>query len=151
MTYSPRRYKTTPGFFKIKKHNSEMSNQQQGRILEIGELERIPTQSGKEFLKRKLVLQTESQYPEEIAFEFVQAHVDIPLTFQAGETVIVYFDLTGRKWQDKHFVGARGWKIERVGGEQPQPQAAQSAPQAAPAPAKDDADDIFGNNDQLPF
>ena len=121
-----------------------MSNQQQGRILEIGELERIPTQSGKEFLKRKLVLQTESQYPEEIAFEFVQAHVDIPLTFQAGETVIVYFDLTGRKWQDKHFVGARGWKIERVGGEQPQPQAAQSAPQAAPI--DDSAEALFGQS-----
>lgn len=128
-----------------------MSNQQQGRILTVGELESIPTKSGSAFLKRKLVLETESQYPEEIAFEFVQAHVDIPLTFQAGETVIIYFNLTGRKWQDKHFVGARGWKIDRVGGKQPAPQA-QSAQQAVTAPAKDDAADIFTDEDlELPF
>jgi len=130
-----------------------MSNQQQGRIIEIGELESIPTKSGSAFLKRKLVIKTESQFPEEIAFEFVQAHVDIPLTFQAGETVIVYFNLTGRKWQDKHFVGARGWKIERIGGEQPeQPAPLPEYNVSISVPVVDDsAQALFGNPDDLPF
>jgi hypothetical protein len=99
-----------------------MSNSVTGRIAVIGESESIPTKSGSPFLKRQLVIETEDRYPQLIAFEFVQAHVDVPASHKVGELVEVFFDLQGRKWENKYYVSARGWKIAAVGAA-PQPPA----------------------------
>jgi hypothetical protein len=92
-----------------------MSNSITGRIAVIGESESIPTKSGSPFLKRQLVIETEDRYPQLIAFEFVQAHVDVPASHKVGELVEVFFDLQGRQWENKYYVSARGWKIAAVG------------------------------------
>jgi hypothetical protein len=92
-----------------------MSNSITGRIAVIGESESIPTKSGSPFLKRQLVIETEDRYPQLIAFEFVQAHVDVPVSHKVGELVEVFFDLQGRQWENKYYVSARGWKIAAVG------------------------------------
>jgi hypothetical protein len=102
-----------------------MSNSITGRIAVIGESESIPTKSGSPFLKRQLVIETEDRYPQLIAFEFVQAHVDVPASHKVGELVEVFFDLQGRQWENKYYVSARGWKIAAVGA---------NAEPVAPAP-----------------
>jgi len=125
-----------------------MSNSITGRIAVIGESESIPTKSGSPFLKRQLVIETEDRYPQLIPFEFVQAHVDVPVSHQIGEFVEVFFDLQGREWKGKYYLSARGWRIAALGANAEQPPAPTVTAQDEPGePANIGA----GEEDDLPF
>lgn len=126
-----------------------------GRVLLIGNVEEIPSKSGGEpFKKRVVVLNcTHSNYGDVYenypSFEFSGKHVDDPAAFAVGEIVTISFALQGTKYQKsandpvKYFNTISGYKIEKYQSCQtqqqapppPQPQGAQSP---APQPGKDD-------------
>lgn len=126
-----------------------------GRVLLIGNVEEIPSKSGGEpFKKRVVVLNcTHSNYGDVYenypSFEFSGKHVDDPAAFAVGEIVTISFALQGTKYQKsandpvKYFNTISGYKIEKYqrGGQTqqqaplPQPQGVQSP---APQPGKDD-------------
>lgn len=127
-----------------------------GRVLLIGNVEEIPSKSGGEpFKKRVVVLYcTHSNYGDVYenypSFEFSGKHVDDPVAFAVGEIVTISFVLQGTKYQKsaddpvKYFNTISGYKIEKYqrGGQTqqqapppPQPQGVQSP---APQPGKDD-------------
>ena len=131
-----------------------------GRVLLIGNVEEIPSKSGGEpFKKRVVVLNcTHSNYGDVYenypSFEFSGKHVDDPAAFAVGEIVTISFALQGTKYQKsandpvKYFNTISGYKIEKYQrGSQtqlqapppPQPQGVQSS---APQP---------GKYDDLPF
>jgi hypothetical protein len=145
------------GYQFTQKTISKMSNSITGRIAAIGESESIPTKSGSPFLKRQLVIETEDRYPQLIPFEFVQAHVDVPASHKVGELVEVFFDLQGRKWDEKYYVSARGWKIAAVGAQPaPQPPAptvtVETGYSVAGLPVTAEANiGAAGESDSLPF
>lgn len=132
-----------------------MANTMTGRVLLIGNVEEIPSKSGGEpFRKRVVVLNcTYSNFGEMYenypSFEFSGKHVDDPAGFAVGEIVTISFALQGTKYQKsandpvKYFNTISGYKIEkyqRVGQTQqqaPQPQQ-QGAQSPAPQPGKDD-------------
>lgn len=132
-----------------------MANTMTGRVLLIGNVEEIPSKSGGEpFKKRVVVLNcTHSNYGDVYenypSFEFSGKHVDDPAAFAVGEIVTISFALQGTKYQKsandpvKYFNTISGYKIEKYqrGGQTqqqaplPQPQGVQSP---APQPGKDD-------------
>lgn len=125
-----------------------MANTMTGRVLLIGNVEEIPSKSGGEpFRKRVVVLNcTHSNYGDVYenypSFEFSGKHVDDPAAFAVGEIVTISFALQGTKYQKsandpvKYFNTISGYKIEKYQrGSQTQPQGAQSP---APQPGKDD-------------
>lgn len=122
-----------------------------GRIYKIGDFRKVSDS----FSVQDFRIETDGQYPQKISFQLTQDRVTLIDAYRIGDLVTVHFDIRGRDWskdgKEGNMTTLNAWKIDRVGGEQPQPTAAPSAPQAAPAPAKDDADDIFSNNDPLPF
>jgi hypothetical protein len=141
---------TPSGLFKIKKKQFRMSEFKiSGRLYKIGELQRV-TES---FSVQKFRIETDDQYPQKIEFQAVNDRCTILDPYKIDDLITVHFDVRGRDWskgdREGNATNLNAWKIEREGGEQPAPQ--QSAPQAAPAPVDDDADDIFGNNAPLPF
>lgn len=138
-----------------------MANTMTGRVLLIGNVEEIPSKSGGEpFKKRVVVLNcTHSNYGDVYenypSFEFSGKHVDDPAAFAVGEIVTISFALQGTKYQKsandpvKYFNTISGYKIEKYQrGNQAQQQQAPppSQTQGAQPPAQQP-----GQNDDLPF
>ena len=136
-----------------------MANTMTGRVLLIGNVEEIPSKSGGEpFKKRVVVLNcTHSNYGDVYenypSFEFSGKHVDDPADFAVGEIVTISFALQGTKYQKsandpvKYFNTISGYKIEKYQrGGQTQQQAPPPQQQGAQPPAQQS-----GQNDDLPF
>lgn len=128
-----------------------------GRVLLIGNVEEIPSKSGGEPFKKRIVVLncTHSNFGEVYenypSFEFSGKHVDDPSSFAVGEIVTISFALQGTKYQKsandpvKYFNTISGYKIEKYQrGGQMQQQAPPQQPQGAqsPAPQPDNADDL---------
>lgn len=115
-----------------------MSNQLSatGQILKIGQVEQVSDK----FRKRELIIKTdtESQYPQTVAFQLTQDRVDKIDGYRAGDTVTVHFNLRGREWTSpqgevKYFNTLEVWRVERASGEQaPQPTTAQPGADGLP-------------------
>ncbi|MTH29512.1 DUF3127 domain-containing protein [Myroides pelagicus] len=91
-----------------------------GRIKLIGHTQDISSS----FRKREVVVTTEDQYPQHILIEFTQDRVGLLDTFQVGEPVRVSINLRGREWvspqgETRYFNTIQGWRIEKLGAEQP--------------------------------
>ena len=78
-----------------------------GEIVHIGEVEQIP--GGAE--KRIFVVESEGQYPQQIAFELFKDKISLINPFKVGEIVTAYFNLRGREWKGKWYVNLQAWKI----------------------------------------
>lgn len=110
-----------------------MSNQLSatGQILKIGQVKQVSDK----FRTRELIIKTdtESQYPQTVAFQLSQDRVDKIEGYQVGDTVTVHFNLRGREWTNtqgevKYFNTLDVWRVERASGEQAQqPATAQQA------------------------
>lgn len=125
----------------------------------IGNVEEIPSKSGGEPFKKRIVVLncTHSNFGEVYenypSFEFSGKHVDDPADFAVGEIVTISFALQGTKYQKsandpvKYFNTISGYKIEKYQrGNQAQQQAPppqQGVQPPAPQTGKDD--------DDLPF
>ena len=134
-----------------------MANTMTGRVLLIGNVEEIPSKSGGEpFKKRVVVLNcTHSNYGDVYenypSFEFSGKHVDDPADLAVGEIVTISFALQGTNYQMsandpvKYFNTISGYKIEKYQrGGQTQQQAPPQQPQGTQSPATqpDNADDL---------
>lgn len=137
-----------------------MANTMTGRVLLIGNVEEIPSKSGGEpFKKRVVVLNcTHSNYGDVYenypSFEFSGKHVDDPADFAVGEIVTISFALQGTKYQKsandpvKYFNTISGYKIEKYqrGGQTQQQATPPPQPQGVQSPAPQP-----GKYDDLPF
>jgi len=126
----------------------------QGKIKVIGETLQV-TDSYK---KRDLVITTDEQYPQHISVEFAQDKTSLLDNRVVGEDVKVSINIGGREWvnpqgETKYFNSIKGWRIEKLGTEQPQqpqqtPTPTAQTPQgnSVPTPANSEEE-----HDDLPF
>ncbi len=114
------------------------------------------------FTKQELILQTNEQYPQTIAVEFVQDRIDLLNDIKPGEDVKISINIRGREWVNpegvtKYFVSINGWRIEKLGAAAPASGQAVAPAQNMPVNesfnqqatdlSKDDDDEV----DDLPF
>lgn len=150
-----------------------MANQITGRIIEIGQIVQIPSESGgSPFTKREFILDAttydpytgeRNEYENVIPLEFSGDKCAELDRFNHGDVVTVSFMIQGRSWtnqdgEPKRMAAIRCYKIEGRGGvsqsqqatsvQQPAPQPTyQQPPQNFPPPV-----DTNGNvKDDLPF
>lgn len=123
-----------------------------GRVLLIGNVEEIPSKSGGEPFKKRIVVLncTHSNFGEVYenypSFEFSGKHVDDPADFAVGEIVTISFALQGTKYQKsandpvKYFNTISGYKIEKYqrGGQTQQQAPPQQQGVQSQQPGKDD-------------
>lgn len=65
------------------------------------------------FSKRDLVLSDKSeQYPQEVPFTFMKDNCAKLNDIRLGDVVTISFDLQGREYGGRHYLTARGWKLE---------------------------------------
>ena len=123
-----------------------MANTMTGRVLSIGNVEEIPSKSGGEpFRKRVVVLNCSRSNFGEVcenypSFEFSGRHVDDPMAFAVGDICTISFAIQGTKYQKnandpvKYFNTISGYKMEAYqkrsqASSAPQPQGTQSSAQ----------------------
>lgn len=84
-----------------------------GTIKEIFEVQTFANN----FKKREFLLTTENdKYPQNIIFGCLKDKIELLESVKAGDTVTVYFDISCREWNDKHFVNLNAWKITKQSG-----------------------------------
>jgi hypothetical protein len=99
------------------------------------------------FKKRDIVICDNSQYPQDVTFQFVQDKCGILDNYKEGQDVEVSFNLRGREWADKksgeikYFNTIEGWRIELVSGD------AKEMPKKEKAESSTDTEE----DDELPF
>ena len=119
-----------------------------GRLIWKGE----PKQVSEKFTVQEFVIEVEggqwSSFPK---FQLANERCALIDNYTTGALLKVHFNVQGRKWtkegQDNYFVTLAAWKI--VGLDAAQEPSAVPAP--AVVPANDTAQEIFGNDDDLPF
>lgn len=131
---------------KIKSKNKPIQIQKimqvEGRITHIGQTETI---GEKGFTKRLLVIQTDSEYNNQLPVEFHKDKVNLLDALTIGSRVKIDINLGGREWNGKYFASITGWKIE---AQAVAPSRVATTPMATQAPQQvaDPEDD-----DLLPF
>jgi hypothetical protein len=108
-----------------------------GKIVAI-----MPTQVVSEkFSKREFVVETPSQYPQQILFQLTQDKCSLLDGLQVGQEVDVHLNIRGKSWtnpqgETKYFNTLEAWKIDVLG--------AVSTPQAKQptTPANEEEDDL---------
>lgn len=114
--------------------------QVQGTIYKIGETETFP--SG--FTKRLLVVESEGEYPQKIPMEFVKEKTSILDNYKVGDKVTVDINLRGNEYQEKFYLSAQGWKIEKSEGSTPaEPTKSANDYKATPSEAFGKGNDVF--------
>jgi len=108
-----------------------------GKIVAI-----MPTQVVSEkFSKREFVVETPSQYPQQILFQLTQDKCSLLDGLQVGQEVDVHLNIRGRSWtnpqgETKYFNTLEAWKIEVLGA------TAQTQPKQVSTPANEEEDDL---------
>ncbi len=119
-----------------------------GRLIQKEDTQRISDR----FQKREFVIEVENeknpQWNDFVKIQLIQDRCDLLENIQLNEEIKVYFNLRGRKWENKgqvtYFTNLEGWRIEKV-----QPQ--ESAVQTAPPPYKIEDIPPMPEADDLPF
>jgi len=85
-----------------------MSNTIQGKLIQV--FDKQTFDSG--FEKRDIVVETLSEYPQQIKCEIHKDKADKISQQDVDRHITVYYDLRGREWNDKYFVNVVAWKWE---------------------------------------
>lgn len=137
-------FSTQSRSFKFMTMNYEVT----GRLIQKEDTQRISDR----FQKREFVIEVENeknpQWNDFVKIQLIQDRCDLLENIQLNEEIKVYFNLRGRKWENKgqvtYFTNLEGWRIEKV-----QPQ--ESAVQTAPPPYKIEDIPPMPEADDLPF
>lgn len=117
-----------------------------GTIKLIDETQTFP--SG--FTKREFVLTTEhDKYPQELKFEVVKDRCSLLDAFEAGQKVVVNFDIRGNEYKGRYYVNLSAWKIQAADGSSSEPAKQQAGGAAEPSMSDLRKDDDF--DDEIPF
>jgi len=84
-----------------------------GKITHIFDMENFTTRDGRPFSKRKLLLESEEQYPQRI---LVTLHNDLATAFShsVGDIITAHlsFDVSSNQDHSRHFNEIRCWRID---------------------------------------
>ena len=107
------------------------------------------SKTGNEWKMQEYVLETTEQYPKKMCFNVFGADKIAQFNIQAGEEVVVSFDINAREYNGRWYNDIRAWKVERgtAGAPTPMDTPFINAPKVAVPDFSKDANDP----DELPF
>ncbi|MCA9803530.1 MAG: DUF3127 domain-containing protein, partial [Cyanobacteria bacterium HKST-UBA02] len=105
---------------------------------------------GSGFTKREFVVTTEhDKYPQDLKFEVVKDKCSLLDSFEAGQKVVVNFDIRGNEYKGRYYVNLSAWKIQAADGSSAVPAKKQAAEPAEPS--MDDLRNGDDFDDEIPF
>jgi len=95
--------------------------QLRGEVVSIKEVQVI----SEKFKKQEVILKQEGvEYDAEVPIEFIQDKgIGLVKGLKVGSSYEIDINVSGRAWNDRHFVSLKAWKVACVdGGEQSSPE-----------------------------
>ena len=105
------------------------------------------SKTGNEWKMQEYVLETTEQYPKKMCFNVFGADKIAQFNIQAGEEVVVSFDINAREYNGRWYNDIRAWRVER--GAAPAP--ADTPVINAPKVEVPDFSKAANDPDDLPF
>jgi hypothetical protein len=68
------------------------------------------------FKKRQFVITTPGDYEQDIALEFFRDKCDVLNKYKVGDSVDVWFNVTGNEYNGKYYVNLNAWRIAMTSG-----------------------------------
>jgi hypothetical protein len=68
------------------------------------------------FKKREFVVTTPGDYEQDIALEFFRDKCDVLNKYKVGDSVDVWFNVTGNEYNGKYYVNLNAWRIAMTSG-----------------------------------
>jgi len=118
-------------------------------------IEKLPQQTGQgkngAWVKQEFILETPDQYPRRVCIALWGERARDIESIQLGESLKASINVESREFNGKWYTDVKAWRIEKVGGTQPQTQV-----DTPPMPNPDDAppfipDEAEDGSDDLPF
>jgi hypothetical protein len=81
-----------------------------GKLVQVMPVESGESKSGSSWKKVTAVIETESQYPKQVAIEAWGDNVGKVTSFKIGSTLVVGLDLESRPYNGKFYSSIKGWK-----------------------------------------
>ncbi|AGO48758.1 single strand DNA binding protein [Cellulophaga phage phi46:3] len=119
----------------------------EGKIIVIGETE---TFGNNGFSKRQLVIETDENFPQKLAMDFVKDKGDLLNSYTIGQSVKVGINHRGSEYNGKYYVNLQGWRIELLGQPESKPESAVDKYEAKETPAAE-TEQSEEEEDELPF
>lgn len=91
----------------------------EGVVLQVLPVFKTQTQRG-EFVKQEVVFEQPGEFTRKVCVAFTGERIQSAAELKPGEKVKVSFNIESREWNGRWFTEARGWKIEKLQGAQPQ-------------------------------
>lgn len=89
-----------------------------GKVVRLLDAQRFTSKKdGSEIVKNTFVLETQGQYPKNIAFSVMGGDKFAQMAIVVGGTYSVSFDLESREWNGKWFTECSAWRAVRMDGE----------------------------------
>ena len=86
--------------------------QLKGQVIKIKEVQVI----SEKFKKQEVILKQEGvEYDADIPVEFIQDKgIELVKGLEVGHTYEIDINISGRAWNDRHFVSLKAWKVAKV-------------------------------------
>jgi hypothetical protein len=81
-----------------------------GKLVQVMPVESGESKSGSSWKKVTAVIETEGQYPKQVAIEAWGDNVGKVTSFKPGTTLIVGLDVESRIYNDRWYSSIKGWK-----------------------------------------
>ena len=83
-----------------------------GALIKKNELENIENKEGKKWIKQTFLLETSAEYNNKICFQlFGEEKVQLLESFQVGDYIEVFFNISSREYNGKYYHNIDAWKI----------------------------------------
>lgn len=127
-----------------------------GKLIEIYPVTSISDKFRKrEFVIEKTETKNNFDFTDYVKFQLVQDKCNLLDILQKGETIKVFFNLRGRKWEKagtiSYFTNLEAWKIEKLSAAQNNPENGNPQATDVSLPGTADFSEPAGDFDDLPF
>ena len=91
-----------------------------GSLTKKNEKENIENKAGKKWIKQTFVINTESEYNNEICFQlFGEEKVKLLEKHNLGDKIEVFFNIYSKEYNNRYYHNIDAWRIESKDSEQP--------------------------------
>ena len=86
-----------------------------GTLIKKNEIENIENKEGKKWIKQTFLLETSAEYNNKICFQlFGEEKVHLLESFQVGDYIEVFFNISSREYNGKYYHNIDAWKISSI-------------------------------------
>jgi len=85
-----------------------------GKVHEIAQIQTGKTQTGKEWKRQNLVIDTGDDYNPHLSISFLGEKCSLLNNLKINDEVNVHINLSSKEWSGKWFTNVNGWKIDLV-------------------------------------